>query len=258
MRGLYYKDFCSLKKLLHTLIPVCIATLIFALLVVMSLKYGNLHRMMMGEFGDSVNADGIPVIILYVISITLLIPMGFFVDSLRCFEMDEQAGFEKIVKCMPVTPVKVVSARYLIYFTFAGIGLSGALFSACIIAACAAKLSVTALTIGNLLFIIFTFTGILLLLGAVQIPLMYAFGRKTGTFVSVGIMIVPVIYLYVKLVMVMDRLADTEILPYLSDLLRQIKHMILQYRVGFVCALVALYFVSFMLSVAMYRRGGRK
>ena len=40
--------------------------------------------------------------IFYIIGICLLIPTGFFVDALRCFEMDEQAGFEKVVRTLPV------------------------------------------------------------------------------------------------------------------------------------------------------------
>lgn len=79
MRGLYYKDMCCLKKLLHTMIPVCIATLIFALLVVLSIRYGNMGRMLSGEVEEAIaiNEENAPVILFYIIGICLLIPMGF-------------------------------------------------------------------------------------------------------------------------------------------------------------------------------------
>ena len=118
MRGLYYKDMCCLKKLLRTMIPVCIATLIFALLVVLSIRYGNMGRMLSGEVEEAINEENAPVILFYIIGICLLIPMGFFVDALRCFEMDEQAGFEKVVRTLPVKAADTVTARYLIYLTF--------------------------------------------------------------------------------------------------------------------------------------------
>lgn len=128
MRGLYYKDMCCLKKLLRTMIPVCIATLIFALLVVLSIRYGNMGRMLSGEVEEAINEENAPVILFYIIGICLLIPMGFFVDALRCFEMDEQAGFEKVVRTLPVKAADTVTARYLIYLTFGAISMGSSFY----------------------------------------------------------------------------------------------------------------------------------
>ncbi len=258
MRGLYYKDMCCLKKLLRTMIPVCIATLIFALLVVLSIRYGNMGRMLSGEVEEAINEENAPVILFYIIGISLLIPMGFFVDALRCFEMDEQAGFEKVVRTLPVKAADAVTARYLIYLTFGAISMGSSLLSAGIVAASAGAVGIEELSMKNLTQLILVIAAVLLLFCGIQIPLFYALGKKKGTIASLILFLVPVGLLYLKFITLLDALPGMELFRYLMEKFREGRDIVSRYLWAEVVGMVLFYVISYGLSVWFYRKGGRK
>lgn len=258
MRGLYYKDMCCLKKLLRTMIPVCIATLIFALLVVLSIRYGNMGRMLSGEVEEAINEENAPVILFYIIGISLLIPMGFFVDALRCFEMDEQAGFEKVVRTLPVKAADAVTARYLIYLTFGAISMGSSLLSAGIVAASAGAIGIEELSMKNLTQLILVIAAVLLLFCGIQIPLFYALGKKKGTVASLILFLVPVGLLYLKFITLLDALPGMELFRYLMEKFREGRNIVSRYLWAEVVGMVLFYVISYGLSVWFYRKGGRK
>lgn len=258
MRGLYYKDMCCLKKLLRTMIPVCIATLVFALLVVLSIRYGNMGRMLSGEVEEAINEENAPVILFYIIGISLLIPMGFFVDALRCFEMDEQAGFEKVVRTLPVKAADAVTARYLIYLTFGAISMGSSFLSAAIVAASAGAVGIEELSMKNLTQLILVIAAVLLLFCGIQIPLFYALGKKKGTVASLILFLVPVGLLYLKFITLLDALPGMELFRYLMEKFREGRNIVSRYLWAEVVGMVFFYVISYGLSVRFYRKGGRK
>jgi uncharacterized integral membrane protein len=258
MRGLYYKDMCCLKKLLRTMMPVCIATLIFALLVVLSIRYGNMGRMLSGEVEEAINEENAPVILFYIIGISLLIPMGFFVDALRCFEMDEQAGFEKVVRTLPVKAADAVTARYLIYLTFGAISMGSSFLSAAIVAASAGAVGIEELSMKNLTQLILMIAAVLLLFCGIQIPLFYALGKKKGTVASLILFLVPVGLLYLKFITLLDALPGMELFRYLMEKFREGRNIVSRYLWAEVVGMVLFYVISYGLSVRFYRKGGRK
>ena len=258
MRGLYYKDMCCLKKLLRTMVPVCIATLIFALLVVLSIRYGNMGRMLSGEVEEAINEENAPVILFYIIGISLLIPMGFFVDALRCFEMDEQAGFEKVVRTLPVKAADAVTARYLIYLTFGAISMGSSLLSAGIVAASAGAVGIEELSMKNLTQLILAIAAVLLLFCGIQIPLFYALGKKKGTVASLILFLVPVGLLYLKFITLLDALPGMELFQYLMEKFREGRDIVSRYLWAEVVGMVLFYVISYGLSVWFYWKGGRK
>lgn len=258
MRGLYYKDMCCLKKLLRTMIPVCIATLVFALLVVLSIRYGNMGRMLSGEVEEAINEENAPVILFYIIGICLLIPMGFFVDALQCFEMDEQAGFEKVVRTLPVKAADVVTARYLIYLTFGAISMGSSFLSAAIVAASAGAVGIEELSMKNLTQLILVIAAVLLLFCGIQIPLFYALGKKKGTVASLILFLVPVGLLYLKFITLLDALPGMELFRYLMEKFREGRNIVSRYLWAEVVGMVLFYVISYGLSVRFYRKGGRK
>lgn len=258
MRGLYYKDMCCLKKLLRTMIPVCIATLIFALLVVLSIRYGNMGRMLSGEVEEAINEENASVILFYIIGICLLIPMGFFVDTLRCFEMDEQAGFEKVVRTLPVKAADAVTARYLIYLTFGAISMGSSFLSAAIVAASAGAVGIEELSMKNLTQLILVIAAVLLLFCGIQIPLFYALGKKKGTVASLILFLVPVGLLYLKFITLLDALPGMELFRYLMEKFREGRNIVSRYLWAEVVGMVLFYVISYGLSVRFYRKGGRK
>ena len=258
MRGLYYKDMCCLKKLLRTMMPVCIATLILALLVVLSIRYGNMGRMLSGEVEEAINEENAPVILFYIIGISLLIPMGFFVDALRCFEMDEQAGFEKVVRTLPVKAADAVTARYLIYLTFGAISMGSSFLSAAIVAASAGAVGIEELSMKNLTQLILMIAAVLLLFCGIQIPLFYALGKKKGTVASLILFLVPVGLLYLKFITLLDALPGMELFRYLMEKFREGRNIVSRYLWAEVVGMVLFYVISYGLSVRFYRKGGRK
>lgn len=258
MRGLYYKDMCCLKKLLRTMIPVCIATLVFALLVVLSIRYGNMGRMLSGEVEEAINEENAPVILFYIIGICLLIPMGFFVDALQCFEMDEQAGFEKVVRTLPVKAADVVTARYLIYLTFGAISMGSSFLSAAIVAASAGAVGIEELSMKNLTQLILVIAAVLLLFCGIQIPFFYALGKKKGTVASLILFLVPVGLLYLKFITLLDALSGMELFRYLMEKFREGRNIVSRYLWAEVVGMVLFYVISYGLSVRFYRKGGRK
>ena len=258
MRGLYYKDMCCLKKLLRTMIPVCIATLVFALLVVLSIRYGNMGRMLSGEVEEAINEENAPVILFYIIGICLLIPMGFFVDALQCFEMDEQAGFEKVVRTLPVKAADAVTARYLIYLTFGAISMGSSFLSAAIVAASAGAVGIEELSMKNLTQLILMIAAVLLLFCGIQIPLFYALGKKKGTVASLILFLVPVGLLYLKFITLLDALPGMELFRYLMEKFREGRNIVSRYLWAEVVGMVLFYVISYGLSVRFYRKGGRK
>lgn len=258
MRGLYYKDMCCLKKLLRTMMPVCIATLVFALLVVLSIRYGNMGRMLSGEVEEAINEENAPVILFYIIGISLLIPMGFFVDALRCFEMDEQAGFEKVVRTLPVKAADAVTARYLIYLTFGAISMGSSFLSAAIVAASAGAVGIEELSMKNLTQLILVIAAVLLLFCGIQIPFFYALGKKKGTVASLILFLVPVGLLYLKFITLLDVLPGMELFRYLMEKFREGRNIVSRYLWAEVVGMVLFYVISYGLSVRFYRKGGRK
>ncbi len=258
MRGLYYKDMCCLKKLLRTMIPVCIATLVFALLVVLSIRYGNMGRMLSGEVEEAINEENAPVILFYIIGICLLIPMGFFVDALQCFEMDEQAGFEKVVRTLPVKAADAVTARYLIYLTFGAISMGSSFLSAAIVAASAGAVGIEELSMKNLTQLILVIAAVLLLFCGIQIPLFYALGKKKGTVASLILFLVSVGLLYLKFITLLDALPGMELFRYLMEKFREGRNIVSRYLWAEVVGMVLFYVISYGLSVRFYRKGGRK
>lgn len=258
MRGLYYKDMCCLKKLLRTMIPVCIATLVFALLVVLSIRYGNMGRMLSGEVEEAINEENAPVILFYIIGICLLIPMGFFVDALQCFEMDEQAGFEKVVRTLPVKAADVVTARYLIYLTFGAISMGSSFLSAAIVAASAGAVGIEELSMKNLTQLILVIAAVLLLFCGIQIPFFYALGKKKGTVASLILFLVSVGLLYLKFITLLDALPGMELFRYLMEKFREGRNIVSRYLWAEVVGMVLFYVISYGLSVRFYRKGGRK
>ena len=258
MRGLYYKDMCCLKKLLRTMIPVCIATLVFALLVVLSIRYGNMGRMLSGEVEEAINEENAPVILFYIIGICLLIPMGFFVDALQCFEMDEQAGFEKVVRTLPVKAADVVTARYLIYLTFGAISMGSSFLSAAIVAASAGAVGIEELSMKNLTQLILVIAAVLLLFCGIQIPFFYALGKKKGTVASLILFLVPVGLLYLKFITLLDALPGMELFRYLMEKFREGRNIVSRYLWAEVVGMMLFYVISYGLSVRFYRKGGRK
>lgn len=258
MRGLYYKDMCCLKKLLRTMIPVCIATLVFALLVVLSIRYGNMGRMLSGEVEEAINEENAPVILFYIIGICLLIPMGFFVDALQCFEMDEQAGFEKVVRTLPVKAVDVVTARYLIYLTFGASSMGSSFLSAAIVAASAGAVGIEELSMKNLTQLILVIAAVLLLFCGIQIPLFYALGKKKGNIASLILFLVPVGLLYLKFITLLDALPGMELFRYLMEKFREGRNIVSRYLWAEVVGMVLFYVISYGLSMRFYRKGGRK
>lgn len=260
MRGLYYKDMCCLKKLLHTMIPVCIATLIFALLVVLSIRYGNMGRMLSMEVEEAIaiNEENAPEILFYIIGIFLLIPMGFFVDALRCFEMDEQAGFEKVVRTLPVKAADAVTARYLIYLTFGAISMGSSFLSAANVAASAGAVGIEELSMKNLTQLILVIAAVLLLFCGIQIPLFYALGKKKGNIASLILFLVSVGLLYLKFITLLDALPGMELFRYLMEKFREGRNIVSRYLWAEVVGMVFFYVISYGLSVRFYRKGGRK
>lgn len=258
MRGLYYKDMCCLKKLLRTMIPVCIATLVFALLVVLSIRYGNMGRMLSGEVEEAINEENAPVILFYIIGICLLIPMGFFVDALQCFEMDEQAGFEKVVRTLPVKAADAVTARYLIYLTFGAISMGSSFLSAAIVAASAGAVGIEELSMKNLTQLILVIAAVLLLFCGIQIPFFYALGKKKGTVASLILFLVPVGLLYLEFITLLDALPGMELFRYLMEKFREGRNIVSRYLWAEVVGMVLFYVISYGLSVRFYRKGGRK
>ena len=258
MRGLYYKDMCCLKKLLRTMIPVCIATLVFALLVVLSIRYGNMGRMLSGEVEEAINEENAPVILFYIIGICLLIPMGFFVDALQCFEMDEQAGFEKVVRTLPVKAADAVTARYLIYLTFGAISMGSSFLSAAIVAASAGAVGIEELSMKNLTQLILVIAAVLLLFCGIQIPFFYALGKKKGTVASLILFLVPVGLLYLKFITLLDALPGMELFRYLMEKFREGRIIVSRYLWAEVVGMVLFYAISYGLSMRFYRKGGRK
>lgn len=196
--------------------------------------------------------------IFYIIGICLLIPMGFFVDALQCFEMDEQAGFEKVVRTLPVKAADAVTARYLIYLTFGAISMGSSFLSAAIVAASAGAVGIEELSMKNLTQLILVIAAVLLLFCGIQIPLFYALGKKKGTVASLILFLVPVGLLYLKFITLLDALPGMELFRYLMEKFREGRNIVSRYLWAEVVGMVFFYVISYGLSVRFYRKGGRK
>lgn len=184
--------------------------------------------------------------------------MGFFVDALRCFEMDEQAGFEKVVRTLPVKAADAVTARYLIYLTFGAISMGSSFLSAAIVAASAGAVGIEELSMKNLTQLILVIAAVLLLFCGIQIPFFYALGKKKGTVASLILFLVPVGLLYLKFITLLDALSGMELFRYLMEKFREGRNIVSRYLWAEVVGMVLFYVISYGLSVRFYRKGGRK
>ena len=141
---------------------------------------------------------------------------------------------------------------------FGAISMGSSFLSAAIVAASAGAVGIEELSMKNLTQLILVIAAVLLLFCGIQIPLFYALGKKKGTVASLILFLVPVGFLYLKFITLLDALPGMELFRYLMEKFREGRNIVSRYLWAEVVGMVLFYVISYGLSVRFYRKGGRK
>ncbi|MBQ3600811.1 MAG: ABC-2 transporter permease [Lachnospiraceae bacterium] len=189
MKGLLYKDFYSLKKELRTLLVVTTGVIIIAILLLLSMKHGNLAGGMVEMQAESrFSREELEEMLQLPIMIMLVIPIAFMANIIECFRADEKAGFYHVLHSMPLSVYQKIGARYLTCMLFAGISLSGAAVAALLI-----SFSTDTMTFGEMFGCCMTFCSFFLLYMSIIMPFLYLFSAKVVERLQIVIFVVGLI-----------------------------------------------------------------
>lgn len=113
MKGLFIKDIMTQKNRLITAVMVCIGVVAFAILIVLSMYYGNIHSMLKEEgFFETNTLRGM----IMVLSFAIASVSGYLATMVTsAFNDDYKADFGKVSMTLPVSAAERVTARYLLY-----------------------------------------------------------------------------------------------------------------------------------------------
>lgn len=113
MKGLFIKDVMTQKKRLITAVMLCIGVVAFAILIVISMYYGNIHSMLEEEgFFETKTLRGM----IMVLSFSIASVSGYMATMVTAaFNDDYKADFGKVSMTFPASVTERITARYLLY-----------------------------------------------------------------------------------------------------------------------------------------------
>lgn len=123
LKGLIIKDLMCLRKQMSLFIGSAIGVLVVAILVLLSMKYGNLATAVDDMMSDGLCDKDIRNIVFWVMLIIMLVPTAAIGDVAVIFEQDGKSGFINVAAAMPVSITKRVTARFLLIFGLFGLSL---------------------------------------------------------------------------------------------------------------------------------------
>lgn len=113
MRGLFIKDVMTQKKRLIATVIGCIGVVVFAILIVISMYYGNIHSLLEEEgFFETKTMRRLIMLLSFVIALV----SGYLATMVTAaFNDDYKADFGKVSMTFPASVRDRITARYLLY-----------------------------------------------------------------------------------------------------------------------------------------------
>ncbi|MGN0374414.1 MAG: ABC-2 transporter permease [Butyrivibrio sp.] len=241
MKGLIYKDFLCLRNNLKANIAVTAGVIALAVMFVISSRCGNMADIINNMNGeDSMSKDLFLRVSRMAICIVLLIPMAFAGNVVDCFKEDKRAGFYNTLLGMPVNNKEIIGARYLslLLYTFTG-------FICSLIAALSICLASDEYIFGEMVSVVLTFGGVLVIYMSIIMPLLYLFGTDRADIIYsapiVIIIIAAVVYANTKKV---SALSEAVIINKIDSFINFISHKGGLLMGGAILCLICAYFIS--------------
>ncbi len=255
MKGLYFKDFHVMKKSMRIVIPVCLGCLLLAVMMVLSMQYGNLRPEAMisisgGEITDIKSAIMISKL---VISLVILMPGMFLIDMFSCFDSDEKAGFHKVLGFVPVSVKKVVLARYCALFTY----MAGALLVSFAMIGILALFQ-SQIAPGELLLWVWVEVIVLVVFCSISFPLNYRMGNKGAQIAGIAVMILLGGLAARKMVDIVGLEEEEAMMAEIEKIGSEITTFLNQNVIWILLGLMALLVLSYFCSVKAYQMGRAK
>ncbi len=187
MRGLILKDYYCMRKSLVMIALVSAGIIFLAFMFTLSTKYGNVARMI-AEPGaaetenEMMTEEEFYAFYRYVIWIVLFIPMAFMANVTDCFREDKRAGFSKVLFSLPMREYHFAGARYISCLLYGLVGITASCIAAAGVCAASDRLVLT-----ELLSVVFTFAGVMLIFVSLVMPLVYVFGAERADLIQAAV-----------------------------------------------------------------------
>ena len=263
MKGLIIKDYYCMKKTMKLIVLVSLATIFLAVLFSLSARYGNVAKSIAYTASELKDNNKIPqeqfyFIYRYVIWIVLFIPMAFIGNILDCFSEDKRADFAKYLFSYPVKSTEMVGARYISCMIYALVGMI-----ASTIAAIGVSMASDQLRLEELLHIICTFAGVMIIFVAIAMPFVYGLGADKKDVIQVGAFIVLVIIMGLKVKTMANNYSSK--LAYIKDssargnkvfiaILKDINQFLSTKGIWVLLVAIIIYTTSYAVSVAIINK----
>lgn len=188
MKGLFLKDVMTQKGHLIAAAADCIGTVAFAVLVVLSIYYGNIHSVLEKEgFMEPATVKRL----IMILSFGIAAISGYLTTMVSsAFVEDYKADFGKVIMSLPKSAKEWVMARYLLYglYVLMLIGLNLLLQPLFYMVA---KIPFNGKSLAIILAGFFWY----IVLALMNMPLMYRFGTKISAIVNIMLNILLFVFL---------------------------------------------------------------
>lgn len=224
MKGLVIKDLMCLRKQGIIFMYVVIATVVLAVMYVLSSKFGNIYignQQMIAE--NELSGVDIKNLSTLMLVFFMMLPIALVGDVATVFMYDGKAGFGNVSSVLPLPVYKRVMAKYLTVLMMFGIGVGVDLIISFILA-----LLTDMVTYTEFLGIILSFASVMSIYGSLTILfcLVLGYGKESyAQFASIFIMGVAALTVNRKKIYLFMSTTDGDaVSDVVNDLMEFIKH----------------------------------
>ena len=189
MKGLIYKDFMTLRRMLKVFLGVTIGVIVFAFLILLSFKYGNMNTAMVDVAKtENVSMEYIRGLIEKSIYFMMLLPVCFVGDVTTCAMEDARVGYYKPLSGMPFSAYQIVGARFITTFLYGLLGMGASLLAAGIV-----SFTMEEFVVMEYLAAIALFGSVMMIYTCFIHFITYFFGTRYVQFISAVVLLCPVV-----------------------------------------------------------------
>lgn len=258
MKGLVIKDLMCLRKQRITFIYVMVATVVLAVMFVLSSRFGNLYLANQQMIADN-QLSGIDVknLSTMVLIVFMLLPIALVGDVATVFTYDGQAGFANVCGTLPLSINKRVMAKYVTVLILFGIGVGVDLLISLVL-----SLLTDIISFADFLGIILSAASVMSIYGFLTIFFCFVVGYGKESYAqSASLLIMGAVFIAANFKKIKDIFGGTFAGPdsstgdllYVNDFMEFLKHRFYLLLMLAVITMVISYFGT--VTIAKRRRG---
>lgn len=250
MKGLVIKDLMCLRKQRITFIYVVVATVVFAVMFVLSSRFGNLYQANQQMIAEN-QLSGIDVNNLSTMALILFmcLPIALVGDVATVFTYDGKAGFADVSGTLPLPIYKRVMAKYITVLMMFGIGVGVDLLISFVL-----SLLTDIISFADFLGIILSAASVMSIYGSLTILFCFALGYGKESYAQLTSLLVMLAVFFVVNLKKIKVLGSSEAdLSVITDFMEFLKHQFYLLLMIAVITMVISYFGT--VTIAKRKRG---